>query len=476
MDQFIGNIISILKTKKVEYGDVRVVEYETETIQLRNGIVEAITRNSSAGFGVRVIKDSAWGFSSSSVIKKTAADKVVKDTLSIARASARVKGGPLVLAPQPRQQGTYQTAVEIDPLAVPLSEKLDLLIACDKNLRIDPKIRLSVAFMNAVKVKIRFASTEGSKTVQTKTFCGGGIRAFAFGTDEMQSRSYDNYRQAGFEFIKSLELVKNSSRVAEEALMLLSAKPCPSGKSTVVLDSSQMVLQVHESCGHPTELDRVLGTEASYAGTSFMTVDKYNKLKYGSKLVNIVADATVPGGLGTFGWDDEGVPAQRVHLIKEGQFVGYQSSRETALIVRGQSSGAMRADGWNRIPLIRMTNINLEPGEWKLEDMIADTRDGIYMTTNKSWSIDDKRLNFQFGCELARKIENGKLTEVYKNPTYADITPRFWNSCDAVGSKEYRQLWGVPNCGKGEPGQTAFVGHATVPCRFRDVPIGISKG
>jgi TldD protein len=476
MDQFIGNIIDSLKTKKVEYGDVRVVEHENETIMLKNGIIEAITRNSSQGFGVRVIKDSAWGFSSSSEIKKSTADKIVNDALSISRASAKVKGQPVVLAPVLPQQGTYETAIQNDPLALPLSEKLDLLIACDKALRIDPKIRLSMAFLNAHKVRVQFASTDGARIVQTMIFCGGGIKAYAFGPDEMQIRTYDDTRQAGFEFIRSLDLVKNSSRVAEESLALLQAKPCPSQQATLILDSTQMVLQVHESCGHPTELDRVLGTEASYAGTSFMTIDKYGKLQYGSKLVNIVADATVPGGLGTFGWDDEGVPAQRIYLIREGRFVGYQSSRETAPVVGGVSSGAMRADGWNRIPLIRMTNINLEPGEWKLEDMIADTRDGVFMTTNKSWSIDDKRLNFQFGCELARRIENGKLKEIYKNPTYADITPRFWNSCDAVGNKDHWRLYGVPNCGKGEPGQTAFVGHGTVPCRFREVPIGIAKG
>lgn len=476
MNQFLKQIINNLKLKKVDYGDVRLVEQENEAIVLKNGVIEAITHSSNCGFGVRVIKDSAWGFSSSNQLKKTAAERVVRDALSIARASARVKGDPVALAPQQPQRGTYETPLKIDPLAVSLSDKLDLLSACDRNLRRNPKVRLSMAFMNIVRIKIHFASTEGSWLEQCRTYCGGGIKAYAFDAGEMQVRTYDDYGQAGYEFIQALELVRESDRVAEEAAMLLACRPCPSEKTTLVLDRSQMVLQVHESCGHPTELDRVLGTEASYAGTSFMTVDKLGSLQYGSPLVNIVADATVPGGLGTFGWDDEGVPAQRVYLIKEGRFVGYQSSRETAPVVRGNSSGAMRADGWNRIPLIRMTNINLVPGTWTLEGMIADTKNGIYMTTNKSWSIDDKRLNFQFGCELARRIENGKLTETYKNPTYADMTPRFWNSCDALGNQESWRMFGVPNCGKGEPGQTALVGHGTVPARFRDVPVGIAKG
>ncbi|KPK67405.1 peptidase C69, partial [candidate division WOR_3 bacterium SM23_60] len=200
-----------------------------------------------------------------------------------------------------------------------------------------------------------------------------------------------------------------------------------------------------------------------------------NKLQYGSEIVNIVADAQTPGGLGTYGWDDEGVPAQKIYLVKDGLFVGYLSSRETAPIINGVSSGAMRADGWNRIPLIRMTNINLVPGSWDFNDMIADTKDGLFLTTNKSWSIDDKRLNFQFGCELARAIKNGKFGAVYKNPTYTGITPQFWRSCDALGNSASWQLFGTPNCGKGEPGQTAFVGHGTVPARFQDVQVGIAE-
>jgi len=475
MKKFVNGIIDSLKAKKVDYGDARVVEEEFEMVMLKNGVLEAITRNSETGFGVRVLKDSGWGFSSSNMLKKNEANRVAKNALSIARASTCIKGKPVVLSAVSPQKGTYCSLVKIDPMTVPLTDKIDLLFACDQEMRKDSRVKVSTAFLTIRKIKTYFASTDGSQLVQQMTFVGGGLKVFAIDKGEMQIRSYDDYGQAGYEFINQLELKKHAPRVAEEAVMLLAVKTCPSMKTTVILDSSQMVLQVHESCGHPTELDRVLGTEASYAGTSFMTIDKLNNLKYGSEVVNINADATVPGGLGTFGWDDEGIPAQRVHLIKEGMFMDYQTSRETAPVVNKKSSGAMRADGWNRIPLIRMTNINIEPGTWRFEDMIADTKDGVYMTTNKSWSIDDKRLNFQFGCELARRIENGRLTKVYKNPTYADITPRFWNSCDAVGNKGSWHLYGVPNCGKGEPGQTAFVGHGTAPARFRNVQIGIVK-
>jgi TldD protein len=475
MRQFLKRIIDTLKSKKVEYGDVRYIEQEAELIMIKNGVLEAITHTTDAGFGVRLIKDSAWGFSSSNTVTKREADVVTRDALNIARASAKVKGSGITLAPVKAHKGSYRSNVKVQPMKVPLSKKIDLLMKCDAIMRKDPKIKVSTGFIRFRRIKNFFASTIGSLLEQEMYFSGGNIKAFAMDKGDLQTRSYGNHRQAGYEFIDGLDLAGNAARIRDEAVMLLTAKPCPSQETTVILDSEQMVLQTHESCGHPTELDRVLGTEASYAGTSFMTTDKLHALKYGSDIVNIVADATTPGGLGTFGWDDEGVPAQRVFLIKNGVFVGYLSSRETAPVIGGMSSGAMRADGWNRIPLIRMTNINLVPGTWSLKDMLADTKDGVFMTTNKSWSIDDKRLNFQFGCEFARQIKNGKLGRVYKNSTYTGITPQFWNRCDALGNKKEWILWGVPNCGKGEPGQTAFVGHGTVPARFRKVQIGIAK-
>ncbi|HYU93862.1 MAG TPA: TldD/PmbA family protein, partial [Actinomycetota bacterium] len=225
--------------------------------------------------------------------------------------------------------------------------------------------------------------------------------------------------------------------------------------------------------GHAVELDRVLGMEESYAGSSFVSPGDRGKLRYASDLVSITADATIPGGLGSFGWDDEGVPAQRVPIIVEGTFQDFISSRETAGAIGGTSTGAMRADGWGNLPLIRMTNINIEPGEGSLADIIGDTKDGMFMATNQSWSIDDKRVNFQFGCEIAWRIKGGKLTQMYRNPNYTGITTEFWRSCDAVGGREDWTLWGTPNCGKGQPAQTARVGHGTAPARFRNVQVGV---
>ena len=272
-----------------------------------------------------------------------------------------------------------------------------------------------------------------------------------------------------------MSLPDHAPRVADEAERLLRAKPCPSKTTTVILDSSQLALQIHESIGHPIELDRILGSEASYAGTSFLKPEMVGHFRYGSERVNVVADATTPGGLGTFGYDDEGVPAQRVPILAGGVLVNLLTSRETALRPGTESNGTMRADGWNRIPLIRMTNINLEPGEWTLEQMIAETEEGVLLSTNRSWSIDDKRVNFQFGTEIGWEIKAGRLGEMIKNPTYTGITPIFWNSCDAVGNRDQWEMWGTPNCGKGEPGQVAHVGHGAAPARFRNVQIGVMK-
>ena len=474
METFLHGVIDTLHMKKVDYGDVRVVEREDEIIVVKNGVIEALTHDTNTGFGVRVLKNSAWGFSSSNHIGKQEARQVTQDALRIAAASAKVKARGITLSALEPQKGVYKTTVSVNPMTYSLEDKIDLLMRCDQRMRQDKRIVVGTGLLRFHVVKTYFASTEHSLINQHKIFSGARILVHAMEHGELQSRSYGNHRQAGYEFIGELDLLDNAARIADEVLMLLKAKPCPQKKTTVVLDAEQMVLQTHESCGHPVELDRVLGTEASYAGTSFLTIDKLNKLQYGSEIVNIVADAQTPGGLGTYGWDDEGVPAQKIYLVKDGLFVGYLSSRETAPIINGVSSGAMRADGWNRIPLIRMTNINLVPGSWDFNDMIADTKDGLFLTTNKSWSIDDRRLNFQFGCELARAIKNGKFGAVYKNPTYTGITPQFWRSCDALGNSASWQLFGTPNCGKGEPGQTAFVGHGTVPARFQDVQVGIA--
>ncbi len=261
--------------------------------------------------------------------------------------------------------------------------------------------------------------------------------------------------------------------VRDEALALLVAPQCPAGTRTLLLDSSQVALQIHESCGHPAELDRVFGSEISLAGGSFLQPRWLGKLQYGSRLVTLVADATTAGGNGTFGWDDEGVPAGTRPLVDHGLFVDYLSSRETAAALGRPSTGTMRAESWNRAPIIRMVNVSLDPGAaGSLEDLVGDTDDGLLVATDKSWSIDDLRLNFQFSCEIAWEIKRGKRTRILRDPFYTGITPRFWGGCDAICGPDAWRLWGLSTCGKGDPMQSMHVGHGASPARFRGVTVG----
>ncbi|MBI4029186.1 MAG: TldD/PmbA family protein [Candidatus Blackburnbacteria bacterium] len=462
------------------YADVRLIEKETEGIATKDGVVEAAESSSSKGYGVRILKNGAWGFAGSNDFSKSGYKKTVKRALEIADSSAPYATVKTVLAPAEKIVDSYKTPIKEDPFSISLEDKLELLLEADKKQRVSPKIVISQTSYHAHKEQKVFASTEGSLVDQEIVWCGAGIEASASEANDFQNRSYPNshggqFQTRGYESIREMDLPGNAQRVGEEAVALLTAQQCPSGEFDLILDSNQLALQVHESAGHPTELDRALGYEASYAGTSFMTPDKLGLLQYGSKIVNITADATLPGGLGTFAWDDEGVPAQRVFLVKDGLFVDYLTSRETAVELGQRSNGTMRASSWSHIPLIRMTNVNLEPGEWKLEDLIKDTENGIFMTTNKSWSIDDRRLNFQFGTEIAWEIKNGKRGRMFKNPTYQGMTPEFWNSCDAICNKGEWTIWGTPNCGKGQPSQVMYTGHGTSPARFRKVKVGVIK-
>jgi TldD protein len=294
---------------------------------------------------------------------------------------------------------------------------------------------------------------------------------------ETQTRSYPILNgghafQGGYEQLEALDLAGTAPRVTSEAVALLTAPSCPDGELDLILESSQVALQVHESCGHPTELDRALGTEITLAGGSFLDPSKLGGFRYGSDAVTLTCDSIAGGGLGTFGWDDEGTPAGEHPLVERGMFVDYLSSRDTAASIGRSSTGTMRASGWDRIPLIRMTNVSLAPGSGSLDDLVADTRDGIYMATNKSWSIDDQRLDFQFSCEMAWEIKNGKRTRMLKNPLYAGSTPSFWASCDAVCGRDEWRMWGISNCGKGDPIQIMGVGHGAAPSRFRRVRVG----
>ena len=468
--------LSVLSDLGVDYGEVRAERRVEEEVATKNREVDSLSRRESRGIGFRVLWKGAWGFAATSDLSEAAIRRAAEQAVAVARATSRLSA-PVELVPEPAHRDTFRTPYARDPLAVPVEEKLSLLFSCAERMLAVDGVVMAKGSISAWRVEKWFGNTDGSLINQVITSCGAGIEAYAAGKGEIQRRSYPNsfggdFANCGYEFIENMDLLGNAERIAEEAAGLVSAPVCPTGTFDIIIDGSQMALQVHESLGHPAELDRVLGTELSYAGGSFLTLDKLGKFRYGSEIVNIVADATVPGALGSFGYDDEGVPAQRIDLVREGIFCGYLTSRETAGAVGlERSGGAARASGWDRIPLIRMTNINLLPGEGTLDDLIADTEHGIYFETNKSWSIDDRRVNFQFGTELAWEIRGGRKVRMLKNPLYTGITPKFWRSCVAIAGPEEWRMWGLPNCGKGQPGQVMQVGHGASPAKFRGVKV-----
>lgn len=481
MRELTSRALECARRSGAQYADIRVISEEQQGIMVKNGAVQSLTSNGSHGFGVRVVVDGAWGFAASSLVTPAEVVRVAEEAARVARASALVKrSGEFALSPLKGIEDSYATKVAVDPFKVKLEDKLGLLLEADRLMRQDQRVRVSAASMHYLRERQVFASTEGSYITQEIVETGAGINATAVAAGEMQRRSYPasfsgDAASAGYEFVQAMDLPAHAQRVAKEAGDLLQAEQCPSGVMDLILEGSQLGLQIHESCGHPIELDRVFGQEASYAGTSFLTPEKLGSFTYGSPHVTIAADATIPGGLGSFGYDDEGVPAQRSVIVDRGLFTNYLTSRESAAQLGQSSNGTMRADGWERMPIIRMTNVNLEPGDWTLDEIIKDTRQGILMATNKSWSIDDKRLNFQFGTEAGWLIEDGSLTRLVKNPTYTGITPEFWGSCDAIADKREWHVWGLSNCGKGEPSQTAHVGHGAAPARFRNVRVGVGR-
>jgi TldD protein len=462
------------------YADVRMMHMRQRDLTTKNGQVGTLAQSESIGMGVRTLANGAWGFASTDRLTRDGVSACAAQAVSIAKASALAKRGDTLMVEEDAYIDSWQSPFRKDPFELPLENQLALLLAADAEMRRIKGVTLTETGMQFRKIDSWFASSIGSRIHQRKLITGCGIAATSFQGDEIQKRSYPNsfggqHSLEGFELVESLELLKHAPRVAEESVALHSAAQCPEKTGTLILGGSQLGLQIHESVGHPIELDRVLGQEANFAGTSFLTLDQLNKLRYGSDIVNVVADARLEHGpgLGSFAYDDEGVPAQCTDIIKDGQFRGYLSNRETAhLIGLKRSSGTMRTESWNRLPIIRMTNISLKPGTWDFDNLIADSDDAILMETNRSWSIDDRRYQFQFSTEVGWEIKGGKKTRMLKNPSYSGITTEFWNSCDAICSRDHWVLWGTPNCGKGQPMQTMGTGHGASPSRFRNVKIG----
>lgn len=464
----------------VSYADTRVMEIRDRQVSTKNGKAGHVSSGVSMGLAIRVLANGCWGFAATDDLTREGVQAAAALALEIARAGTLARKRDVTLAPEEKYEATWVSPIRIDPFTISVDQNLALLLEVDRELRRNPGITLAEGAMSFERRRQIFASTLGSLIDQTRYLSGVGYAALAYRDSEIQKRSYPNsfggqYQLKGYELVDEWNLVANAARIAEEAVALHRADQCPEGQFDLILDSSQLGLQIHESIGHPIELDRVLGSEANYAGMSFLTLDQLNRLRYGSEIVNVVCDARPAHGpgLGTFAFDDEGVPAQCTDIIRQGLFTGYMTSRETAAAVgAARSNGTMRADGWARLPLIRMTNVSLCPGEQSLDEVFGGTDHAIYMETNRSWSIDDKRYNFQFGCEIGWEIRNGKRVRMLKNPSYSGISTEFWNACAAIAGPEHWTLWGTPNCGKGQPEQVMGTGHGASPARFRGIRIG----
>jgi len=465
------------------YADIRFKDINREHLCYENGILTNAVTTRSRGYGVRVYVDGSMGFAASNDFSNI--DGTVKQAYDIALASRTMQSQKITLTEKDAAQGSYKTAVEKNPFQTPLSEKLNLLKACETNMHkawdsynfVKKPTFHTYITLDSRTDDVIFADTDGSFIDQSFCQVAADVQAKVITDDDSQTRTYVNVARGGFECIEEMNLIERSYVLATEAAQLSEAPDCPSGDFDLVITPRQLFLQIHESVGHPTELDRVLGSEAAFAGRSFLEPDNITTkpVVYGSEHVTIVADATCPKGLGTFAYDDEGVPAQNITLIDKGKFTGFQTSRDNAEVLSQKSSGAGLSDGWHNLPIVRMTNINLMPGSGTPNELIAGIEYGFLFDENKSWSIDDLRINFQFACEIAREIKDGKLTgKIFKNPIYSGITTEFWGSCDGVAGEEFWELVGVPNCGKGQPMQVMRVSHGSSPARFRKVKVGVS--
>jgi TldD protein len=464
------------------YAEARHVHTVEEHVAIHDELVDAADAAESEGIGVRVLVGGAWGFAATQDVSAAGARRALQRALDVA--AAQPAAGARPLAPVTPQTGHWEGPCAIDPFGLSLEERLEHLFAAVAAMRGDPRIVRAEASAAMMRTTKALATSDGTAVTQAVTECGAGIAATAVGGDELQIRTYPcshggTVAAAGWEHVLGLDLAGHAPRVASEAVELLTAPLVPEGRKTIILHAEQLALQLHESIGHALELDRMLLGEASYAGTSWVQPEDVRRgLRYGSEALNVIADATTPGALGTFGWDDEGVPGTRTPLVQHGVLTATLSDRQSAAALGlDRSGGCARAEGFARQPIVRMTNVSLEPGDaGTLADLVADTEDGaLYLESNRSWSIDDRRWQFQFATEVAREVRGGALGKLYRNPSYAGITPEFWGSLDAVCSASDWALWGLTNCGKGEPGQVMHVSHGTAPARFRDVQVGVAS-
>lgn len=479
-DAAAARVLDTAIARGAQFADVRFETSRNERIEIRNGVVAALADATSSGYGVRALVDGSWGFAASDDPSDAALDATAARACAIARAGAAIARRRVGFPPPRSYVDAYATAVARDPASVPLGERVALLLEAERLLHAGDAVAVGRAWLDLWTTTKTLYGSSGSRIEQRIVQTGCGIQALAVGDGDAQTRTFPGdiglYQSGGWEIVEKADLRGNAQRIGEEALALLRAPQCPSGTYDIVLGGSQVSLQIHESCGHPAELDRVMGWEANFSGTSFLEIDQLDRLQYGSGAVTIVIDNTMPLGMATCGYDDEGTKSGVSDIVRNGVLAGYEMSNDTARAIGRESNACVRAQSWSFAPLIRMCNLSLLPGKVPFEHLFDDVADGIYMESNRSWSIDDRRLNFQFGCEIGWEIKNGVRGRMLKNPTYAGMTPAFWNACDVVADANSWFAWGTPNCGKGEPMQVGRTTQAAAPARFRRISVGVGYG
>jgi TldD protein len=460
------------------YADLRVCRYHTEQLRTREERVESVTDARDYGLGVRVLVEGTWGFASSSRVTADQIGRVTRQAVAIARANRRLQQRPLELETLPAYDDEWFMPMQTDPFTVPLEDKVKLLLGINAAAR-QAGADFCTSTLAFVKEEKFFASTFGSCLHQTRVRAMPEfvVTVVDKKTGRFETRdSFAAARGAGYEYIRDYDFLGEVARATEEAKQKHTARSVEPGRKDLVIHPTNLWLTIHETVGHPTELDRALGYEANFAGTSFVTPDKLGKLKYGSDLVTILGDRTQPGGLATIGYDDDGARTQGAEfaIIRNGRFTDYQLSVGFARAIgRERSNACAFADRWDKFPLQRMPNISLQPGPKtvSVEELFADIKDGIYILGNGSWSIDHQRYNFQFGGQVFYEIRNGRLGRMLRDVAYQGNTVDFWNACDGLCGREEYFLGGAPNCGKGQPEQVAPVSHGAVPARFRQINV-----
>jgi TldD protein len=477
LEDVIGRALAAATRAGASYADVRIVRRRFESVSTRETMVIGVDATESYGVGVRVIVNGAWGFSASSRVEGKEAERVATLATDIAKANAKVLKRPVTLAPVPAHVDVWQTPLTKDPFKIPLADKADVLLAINGEAMKVPGIKFCASSFAAIGEWKLFASTEGAMIEQAVTRLGPDISATATdsATGEFETRDHELPPwQGGWEYLENAKLVEGARRIGEQAVEKLKSPSVRPGKKDLILAPSNLWLTIHESVGHPTELDRVLGYEANFAGTSFATLDKLGKLRYGAKAVHLYADKTVEGGLATCGYDDDGVKTQRWDIVKDGVLVGYQTTRDQAgWIGEKESRGTCYAQDFRSFPFQRMPNLSLAPSPQAttLADLISSTDDGVYITGNGSWSIDHQRYNFQFGGQMFYEVKKGKITHALRDVAYQANSVEFWNATDGIGGEKSWELHGTLWDGKGEPTQSNAVSHGCPPARFRQINI-----